>query len=266
MKRVIWIAVLAVFVYVAVAPLAYMILASFSAGTALRIDLAQPTLDAYGAVLTDPRVTSSIATTALISLASAVLTVVLATPAAYSFARTSRPLHSLMSNSLLLAWLLPQVFIALAFFSFAADIGLYGNPWLMIFFGMLLSVPLSVWVLRSFVESIPREIDEAAALDGASLFTYLTRVLLPVAAPSMAAVAGYSFLITWQMYLYPLVYLAGSKDQMVSVGVANFVGEWSTNYPQMMAYATLITLPLIAVFLLVQRYIVSGLSSGSVNT
>jgi len=124
---------------------------------------------------------------------------------------------------------------------------------------------LSVWVLRSFLAEVPREIDEAALLDGASMPTFFLRVLLPVAAPSIAATAGYAFLLSWQMYLYPLVYLSTGQTQMAAVGVSNFVGQWSTNYPQMMAYSVLITAPLVLVFLLVQRYIVSGLTSGSVN-
>ena len=142
---------------------------------------------------------------------------------------------------------------------------MYGKPYMMVFFGMLQSVPLSVWVLRSFIAGIPREIDEAALLDGASLPTFFRRVLFPIAAPSIAAVAGYSFLLTWQLYLYPLIYMATSTNQLATVGVSNFVGQWSTNYPEMMAYSLLITAPLVVVFLLVQRYIVSGLTSGSVN-
>lgn len=265
MKRVLVGALLLLFAGGAIAPIAYMFLASLASGTALQVSLSGASLDAYATVLTSPDIMSSIWLTAAIAALSAACTVLLATPAAYAFARMRSRINSVLASSLLLAWLLPQVFIAIAFFTFAARVRLYGNPWFMVFFGVLHSVPLSVWVLRNFIETIPKDIDEAAVMDGASLSRFLTKILLPIAAPSVAAVAGYSFLITWQLYLYPLVYLAGSKYKMVSTGVANFIGEWSTNYPQMMAYSTLITLPLIAVFLVVQKYIIAGLSSGAVN-
>ena len=169
------------------------------------------------------------------------------------------------ANSLLSAWLFPQVLVALAFFNLVAELNLYGKPELMLFLGVLQTLPLSVWVLRNTFEGIPTDIDEAAALDGAGLVTTLRSVILPVTMPSIAACAGYSFLLAWQMYLYPLVFLAGQKTQMASVGVVNFVGEWGTNYPEMMAFSFLITAPVVVVFLVVQRYIVAGLMAGSLS-
>lgn len=252
-------------VLVALGPVAFMVLASLSPGTSFSVALSGRTLHAYTSILGTSTVAASLVLTTLVSLSSAILTVVLALPAAYSFARVRFRGSEILANSLLSAWLLPQIFIALAFFTIATDYGLYGNPAFMIFFGVLQAVPLSVWVLRSFVAQIPRELDEAALLDGAALPRFFIRVLLPTTAPSIAATAGYAFLMTWQMYLYPLVYLAPGNTQMASVGVSNFVGQWSTNYPQMMAYSVLITIPIIVVFLVIQRYIVSGLTSGAVN-
>lgn len=247
------------------APVVFLVLASLSPGASLSISFSGLTWEAYAAVLGTSSVVSSIGLTCAVSAVVAILTVMIALPAAYAFARVDFKWSSFLSNSLLSAWLLPQVFVALAFFSLAIDVGLYGNPLAMIFFGLIQSIPLSIWVLRSFVAEIPRDLDEAAFLDGAGLTTYFARILLPLAAPSIAAAAGYAFLLTWQMYLYPLIYLAGSGTQMASVGVSNFVGQWSTNYPQMMAYSVLITAPIVAIFLFIQRCIVSGLTAGAVN-
>jgi ABC-type glycerol-3-phosphate transport system permease component len=265
MRRAAWALALAAALSVALGPVLYMVAASLAGGSGFNAGVRDLSVGAYVAVLSSPTAVRSIALTAGISSGASLLTVALATPAAYALARTRSPWCAWASNSLLLAWLVPQVFSALAFFSVAVKLGFYQKPALMVFFGVLQSVPLSVWVLRSFIATVPREIDEAAVTDGASLARFLRQVLLPVSAPSVAAVAGYSFLITWQLYLYPLVYLAGRREQMVSVGVQMFVGEWSTNYPQMMAYSTLITAPLVAVFLLVQKYIVSGVAAGAVN-
>ena len=250
---------------IALAPLAFLLLASLSPGTTFTVSFSHLTLAAYAHILDTSSVTSSILLTVAVSAGAALLTLILSIPAAYAFARVKFRGAGVLMSSLLSAWLLPQVFVAVAFLTVATDIGMYGKPYMMVFFGMLQSVPLSVWVLRSFIAGIPREIDEAALLDGASLPTFFRRVLFPIAAPSIAAVAGYSFLLTWQLYLYPLIYMATSTNQLATVGVSNFVGQWSTNYPEMMAYSLLITAPLVVVFLLVQRYIVSGLTSGSVN-
>jgi len=265
MKRLAWLLAIAVAVCAALGPLVFMVLASFAKGSGFQVGRLPLTLDAYRSVLTSSAVVRSIILTTIIALGASVITVVLSAPAGYALARTKSRWMAWASNSLLLAWLVPQVFSTLAFFSVAVKLGFYQKPALMVFFGVLLSVPLSVWVLRSFIVSVPRDIDEAAVTDGASLFRFLRQVLLPVAAPSIAAVAGYAFLITWQLYLYPLVYLAGAEEQMVSVQVAMFIGEWSTNYPQMMAFSTIITAPLVAVFLAIQKYIVSGVAAGAVN-
>ena len=249
---------------VALWPLLFLLLASLASGTAFDAGFSGRSVHAYAGVVQESGFARILVLTLLVALGVAVATVLIAAPAGYSFARHTSRLATMSANSLLSAWLLPQILVALAFFNLVAQLNLYGSPGLMLFFGVLQTVPLSVWVLRSSFERIPVEIDEAASLDGAGLLATLRRVVVPVAMPSIAASAGYAFLLAWQMYLYPLVFLAGQKTQMVSVGLVNFVGEWSTNYPEMMAFSVIVTAPVVVVFLLVQRYIVAGLMAGSV--
>ena len=246
-------------------PVVFLVLASLAPGTDFNASLGGRTVSAYGSVLRLSGVASILLLTLAITIATAVLTVVLAIPAAYSFARYRSRVATVGANSLLLSWMLPQTLVAVAYFALVAQLGLYGKPEVLIFFGVLQTVPLGVWVLRNAFLKVPTELDEAAFLDGASVARFLTTVMVPISMPSIAAVGGYSFLLAWQMYLYPLVFLSSGSTQMATVGVVNFMGEWSTNYPEMMAFSVIITVPVMVVFILVQKYIVSGLTAGAVN-
>jgi ABC-type glycerol-3-phosphate transport system permease component len=245
-------------------PVVFLLLASFAPGTDFNVSFSNRSVNAYTSVLGLSGVGSILLLTLTVTVATAVLTVVIATPAAYAFARYRSRASTLAANSLLLSWILPQSLIAIAYFQLVAQLNLYGKPEILVFFGLLQTVPLSVWVLRSAFTNIPTELDESAFLDGAGMTRFLTTILVPISMPSIAAVCGYSFLLAWQMYLYPLVFLSGAKTQMATVGVVNFVGEWSTNYPEMMAFSVIITVPVMVVFMLVQRYIVTGLTAGAV--
>ncbi|MFD0959691.1 carbohydrate ABC transporter permease [Paenibacillus chungangensis] len=122
-----------------------------------------------------------------------------------------------------------------------------------------------VFLLRQFFMSVPHEINEAARMDGCSLFRIYWKIYIPLSGPALVSLSIFVIMAAWNDFLAPLVLTNSSEMYVLSIAIANFVGEYETNYPQMMAAATLSVIPLIAAFVILQRYFVEGISMTGVK-
>lgn len=127
------------------------------------------------------------------------------------------------------------------------------------------SLPFAIWTLRGFVAAVPVELEEAAYLDGASWWRMFRSVLLPLVAPGLVATSVFAFITAWNEFIFALTFMSDQENYTVAVGLRRFFGQYGTDWGAVMAGSTLITLPVIVFFVLVQRRLTSGLVSGAVK-
>ena len=127
------------------------------------------------------------------------------------------------------------------------------------------SLPFAVWMLRGFVAAVPVELEEAAYVDGASWSRMFWSVLLPLVAPGLVATSVFSFILAWNEFIFALTFMSDQDKYTVAVGLRRFFGQYGTNWGAVMAGSTLITVPVMVFFVLVQRRLTSGLVAGAVK-
>jgi N,N'-diacetylchitobiose transport system permease protein len=128
-----------------------------------------------------------------------------------------------------------------------------------------LSLPFAIWTLRGFVATIPKEIEEAAYIDGASWFRMFWSVLLPLVAPGLVATSIFAFITAWNEFVFAYTFMKGSDKYTAAVGIYQFFGENSTSWGPVMASSTLVTVPVMIFFVIVHRKLGSGLAAGAVK-
>ena len=187
-------------------------------------------------------------------------TVLSTTLAAYGFARLSWPGRDVIFNVLLLTFMLPFVATLIPTFLLWTGLRLTNTDWPLVLPHWFGSDVFFIFLLRQFLRTIPRELDEAAILDGANPIEVLWYVIVPLSRPALATVAILSGLAAWNDFLDPLVYLNQSDNFTLALGLSEFTGLYSSQWHLLMAGATLIVLPVIVVFFFAQRYFVEGIT------
>ncbi len=128
-----------------------------------------------------------------------------------------------------------------------------------------LALPLAVWMMRGFVAAVPKEVEEAAYIDGASWPQMFWKVLFPLVAPGLVATAIFSFIVAWNEFVLAMTFMTQSQNYTVAVGLRQFFGQYANDWGHVMAASTIITIPVMVFFVLVQRWMVSGLVQGAVK-
>jgi ABC-type glycerol-3-phosphate transport system permease component len=129
----------------------------------------------------------------------------------------------------------------------------------------ILTLPLAVWMLTSYFRAIPVELEEAAIMDGASRLAILFRITLPLSLPGIVAVVVYAFVTTWNEFIFALVFAQDASVKTLPIGIAEFMGEFTTDWGAVMAASLIMTLPIVIAFLLLQRLFVGGLAAGAIK-
>jgi multiple sugar transport system permease protein len=198
------------------------------------------------------------------------LAMVLATTAAYALSRFKFPGSDFFSNAVLATQMIPAIMylipLYIMFIQFTVFTGLpvKGSYWGMILIYSAFFVPFSIWILRGFFASIPRELEEAAHIDGCNAWQVFRHVALPLAMPGIIATGVYIFLTAWDELMFAWV-LTNADTMTIPVGIRLFVGNYQNRFDLMMAAAVVATLPVVVIFFMLQRYIVQGLTAGAVK-
>jgi raffinose/stachyose/melibiose transport system permease protein len=198
----------------------------------------------------------------IVTVGSVLLSTVVSVTAAYAFARTrSRFFHGV--EALFLSGLMLPVHLAILPLFFMLDqLRMTSNIFSLILVYGALGVPFSTFVLSVFFRQLPLELEEAARLDGAGPFRAFWSVILPLVRPALATVVVFRFVPIWNDFFYPLILMRDRDSYTLPVGLTRFFGEYSTDWPQLFAGLTIATIPLVIVFLLATKQIISGLTSG----
>ena len=191
----------------------------------------------------------------------------LAVTAAYALGRTQFRGRSALLLTILSISMFPQVAILSGMFELIRTLGLYNNLMGLVFAYMTFTLPFTTWILTTFMKQLPKEIEEAAIIDGANTWTICTKIFLPLLWPALVTTGLLAFIAAWNEFLYALTFTVESQSRTVPVAIALMTGasEFELPWGKIMAASVVVTLPLIVLVLIFQRRIVSGLTAGAVK-
>ena len=201
----------------------------------------------------------------VIAAGTAVLTLLFAVPLGYAFSRFSFRGKALVGFGLLATQMLPEAVLVVPLFSIFSPLHLLNNLGGLVLANTAFTLPVITWILKNAFDTVPVDIEEAAVLDGCSGIMALVHVVLPVVMPSVAASAVIAFFHAWNEYVFALTFITDDGLKPASVGLAGFIGEISTPIQSVMAVGVVYTLPAVVLYLIMQRFIVSGMAAGSVK-
>lgn len=193
------------------------------------------------------------------------LSLVLASLAAYGLTRFPIRIEGLVILALLFVKMLPEALLVVPFYQLVADVRLLNSYLALILVYSSFALPFAVWMLIGFFRVIPRELDEAGIMDGATRLQTFRLVVLPLARPGIVAVAMFTFLTAWNAYLWALVLTTDPDMYVLPVGIATMKGEYQVQWNELMAAAVVAVVPVLAIYSLLERHLVAGITAGAVK-
>jgi multiple sugar transport system permease protein len=219
----------------------------------------------YDQLLTKTDFVSWYRNSATVAVASTLLATAVGTIGAYALARLRFLGRGFLASATLITYLVPPSILFIPLYAQMRNLGLANSLAGLIAAYPSFTVPFVTWLLMGYFESIPEELEEAAMIDGATRFGAFSRVVLPLAAPGVLAAALYAFTQAWNEFLYALVFITDGRLRTLPVGLASFITGDVYGWGYLMAGAVLTTLPVIAAYIYLQKYMVEGLTAGSVK-
>lgn len=256
-------------------PMAWMLLTSIKSGFAATQFPPQwwpsePTLASYQKLL-DPQ--NSVGQDFLrffwnsffVSTVTTALAVAVAVPAAYAFSRFRFPGRQFLFFSVLLRNMFPAVIFLVPLFILMRWLGLVNTHGSLILTYLTFGLPLAIWLLKGFYDNIPVQLEQAARIDGATRFQAFLLIVMPLSVPGIIATAIYSFIGAWNEYIYAATFLTKNDQLTLPVGIQRFFSENTTDFPGLMAASFLMSVPVVVLFLVLQKYFVRALTEGAVK-
>jgi ABC-type glycerol-3-phosphate transport system permease component len=194
-----------------------------------------------------------------------VITAVIASLSGYAVARLRFPGREFVASLILVLYLIPPALLFIPLYRVLAELGATNTIASLVLSYPTFTVPFCTWLLIGFFKSLPKELEESALVDGASRTTALTRVLLPLAAPGIVASAIFAFTLSWNEFLYALVFIQDEQAITVPVGLNLLIYGDVFHWGQLMAASVITTIPVVALYMFIHRWMVEGLASGSVK-
>ncbi len=226
---------------------------------------AAPTWANYATVLFKTRFPSFILNSVIVSVVATILSVVIGTLAAYAITRMRFAGRATVARAIVGAYLLPPALLFIPLFIVLQRLGLIDSIAGLALSYLTFTVPFATWMLIGYIRTIPFELDEAARIDGAGRLQVLLRVLVPVALPGIAIVALFAFTQAWNEFLYALVYVYSDSARTLTSGLVGMMMGDVFIWGQLMAASMIAVAPVLAIYIVAQRYLVEGLASGGVK-
>jgi multiple sugar transport system permease protein len=226
-----------------------------------------PTLDNYTSIFEDTAFTKALRNSAIVAGSVTIISLVIGSFAGYALARLHLPHKFLILAILLSISTFPPIAIAAPVFEIWTDIGLYNTYLGLILPSLAFGLPLTVYILASFFRDIPRELEEAALIDGATRFQAFRKIVIPLGAPGVVTAGLLVFIFAWNEFLFAITLTSTPDRRPVPAAIAFFTGSQQFEIPlgTISAASVVVTIPLIALVLIFQRRIVAGLTAGAVK-
>jgi ABC-type glycerol-3-phosphate transport system permease component len=230
----------------------------------------EPTVKGYASLIFTPMYGTTLfvdfaRNSLYVSLLTAVITVVTAALGAYGMARFKFRGSGVLKYLILLSQMLPGALLLIPLYMIMIQLKLINTHWALIVAYISFTLPYCTYLLKSYIDSIPPSIDEAALVDGCNRFTALFRVVLPVAAPGIVVTFVQAFIMGWNEYMFALAFLNTNSQWTIPVALGSFRGQYIVEWSYLFAGSVLLTVPVLLLFLFFQRWLITGLASGSVK-
>lgn len=223
------------------------------------------TLRAYADVIHGRPVLLWLLNTVLVTFGAVLISMVVSVLAGYSLSRYRTRAQQSAGLVLLFTKLLPPILLMVPFFVMFSTFGLIDSLWALMLADASVGVPFATWMIKGFFDGIPRELEQAAMIDGCSELGALWRVVLPLARPGIAACTVYTGIVTWADFVFARTLVTRPEHWLVTVGLTSFIGEHQVGWTMFMAAGSLSLLPVLVLFLLLEPFLVSGMTQGAVN-
>ncbi len=219
----------------------------------------------YGSVITHTEFPLFFRNSTIVSATTAIVATTCAAAGGYAFSRFSFPGKLWIVGVLLVTQMFPLVMIIAPIFRLLSPLGLTNSLTGLVLVYTAFNVPFATFLMQSFFDAIPRDLEEAAMIDGSTRFGALLRIVLPLTLPGLAATLGFVFTAAWSELLFALMLNSSQAASTFPVGLLSFVSKFSVDFGQMMAAGVLALIPVCVFFFLIQRYLVQGLTAGAVK-
>jgi len=261
---------LALMVIITILPLGWILSTSFKGTAEIYADIPRwipqyPTLENYVDVFFHSSLSIGFLNSIIIALISSFLALFIGGSAGYAYARFKFRGDKFMSIFTLTSQMLPLTVLMIPLYYMENTMGLIDTKFGVSIAHLVISLPLVTWMVKGYVDGVPRELEEAAIIDGCSLFGAVARVVLPVVRPALAATFIYAFISSCNDFTLAIVLTRTVKSRTVTFLLNEFSSYVDVNWGSIMAASAVIALPVIVVFMAVQRHFVSGLASGSIK-
>lgn len=223
--------------------------------------LFKPTLANYNNVFQSQNFLQFMWNSLLVAAGSTIFSLILGLPAAYAIARYRQ---NGLAVLILMGRMIPGITLLIPWFILFRQVHLIDTYAALILTHMLVGLPFIVWVMIPFFEAIPRELDEAARIDGASMLSALVRIILPLSGPGIISAAILAFVFSWNNFLFSIIF-ATERTKTLPVAIFNFISYTQIDWGGLMAAAVVITVPVLIIALLTQRWIIRGLTEGAIK-
>jgi multiple sugar transport system permease protein len=201
----------------------------------------------------------------MISFGALCISVILSVPASYGIARFSIKGENIIILTFLVTQMLPVSVLLTPMFIMFRNMKLLNTPFSVMIADATIGIPFSVLILKNYFASIPKEIDEAANIDGCGRFGALVKIMIPVAMPGIIVCMLFSFLFAWGDLAYGMTFIQYQEMRPITAGIFNYFGRYGTLWSYLTAFAVVTIIPVVLIFVFMQKYIISGLTSGAVK-
>lgn len=251
-------------------PLVWIILSSFKAsgemtGNPTAIFPKVWTLDNFRIVWEQLNFGMNISNSIIIAGSTTVIAVAISALGAYGVVRFFPRFGKILTRVLITTYMFPPILLAVPYSIIMGKMGLMNNRLVLTIVYLSFSVPYAIWLLVGFFQTVPLEMEEAAQIDGANKLQVFSIVVLPIVAPGIVAVAIYTFINAWNEFLYSLILMNSTEKMTVAVALKSLEGQEVLNWGVMMAASTIVVIPSIIFFMLIQKKIAGGLATGSIK-
>ena len=225
---------------------------------------AEPRWGVFGQIMAERPILLWLGNSALAAIGAVSLSMVVSVLAGYSLSRFRVRGGQSLGLFILTAKMLPATLLVIPLFGIFRNLELIGSLWSIILAHATLIIPFTTWMLKGYFDTIPRELEQAAMVDGCSPLGAMVRVILPVSAPGLAATALYGFVLSWSDYAYARTFLTNAQGNWTAnLGITTMKGEYISNWSDISAASILVALPILAIYLFLERYLVGGLTAGA---
>ncbi len=252
-----------------VIPVFWIIDTSFSPGNSLSSSVGfragDWTTEHFSNILSSDEFYIWVKNSLIVSIGTTILGLSIAIPAGYGFSRYNFYGKSTIMFSFILVQMFPGVIIIVPYFILMKTLGLLNTSAGLILAYSVTALPLCVWMLKGYFDTIPRELEEAARIDGCTQFQVFWKIIIPLSLPAIAVTSLFSFLAAWNEFLLALTFNTSNENYTLPVGLASFISPTKQLWGDFAALSIIAAIPIVLLFILFQKYLISGLTAGSVK-